>query len=563
MEREEQQQLRRRAEEKLDRKIDHLKDKLDDDSLRLLHELKVHQIELEMQNEELRRVQIELEQARDRYVDLFDSSPVGLLTLDRNGVVLEANRTAGELIGRERDHLLGVPLRVRVEERDKELFAQFLARCGRQPGGDAIELGLQRPEGPALDVRIECQTTGPAERPEHRLALIDITEKKKLEKREIQTQKIESLGVMAGGIAHDFNNLLTAMLGNISLARMFMDHGTPSAEKMEMAERAALRARDLTQRLLTFARGGEPLKKPVAVGELVREAAGLPLRGAPHRLEFDFPPQLWPAAADTGQLGQVVQNLVINAIQAMPGGGEIEIWGRNLELAADNVLGLPPGRYVRIAVRDQGPGIGPEVLEKIFDPYFTTKNEGSGLGLAVSRSIVERHGGRLTVDSAPGRGARFEIYLPAAEAEAPAPAMEAPAAIEPGEGRVLVMDDEEMVREVLAELLHALGYQAVTASDGKEALRLYEEARREGRPFVAVILDLVVPGGMGGEETMQKLQELDPAVKAIVSSGYSDTPVGRDYRRYGFAASLPKPYNLGQLSQVLHELLPAPAEQPG
>ncbi|MEJ2032539.1 MAG: ATP-binding protein [Deltaproteobacteria bacterium] len=523
----EKQQLRRQAEAKLDEKIFGLKEKLDDESMRLLHELKVHQIELEMQNEELHRTELELTQARDRYADLFDSSPVGLLTLDKNGVILEANRTAVELIGRRREHLLGVPFRVRLNDKDKELFARFLVRCSELGGKNTVDLRLQRPDGTVLEVRVDCLACGPAEEPEHRVSIVDLTEKKKLEKREIQAQKLESLGLLAGGIAHDFNNLLTAMLGNISLARMQMTSDSRAADKMARAEKVALRARDLTQRLLTFARGGGPMKKPMAVADLIREVASLPLKGTPHHLDFDFPPDLWPALGDAGQLRQVVQNLVINAIQARPQDGEIEIWGRNAELESDNNLGLPAGRYVRIAVRDQGTGIAPENLEKIFDPYFTTKSESSGLGLAVSRSIIERHGGRLNVASTSGQGALFEILLPAGEKIPPERAAEEPAAIEAGQGRILLMDDEVSVREVTAELLTFLGYEAVMARDGKEALLLYEEARRQGQPFAAVILDLAIPEGMGGVETVTELRKIDSGIKAIVSTGYSKNPAAQ------------------------------------
>jgi CheY-like chemotaxis protein len=315
-----------------------------------------------------------------------------------------------------------------------------------------------------------------------------------------------------------------------------------------------MRARDLTLQLLTFAKGGDPVRKAVVLSEVVREAAEFVLHGSKVRCEFEIEADLWPADVDKGQIGQVVQNVIINGIQAMPDGGKMRVSLGNALVAAGAVADLAAGRYLKLCVTDSGVGIKPELLPHIFDPYFTTKAQGSGLGLATVYSIVKKHLGRIEVESNPALGTTFRIWLPAAHSK---PA----AAVHPSElpmqlsGRVLVMDDEEAIRRSATALLRRVGLEASGVSDGAEALREYSEAQAAGRPFDLVILDLTVPGGMGGQETIEKLRQINPQVRAIVSSGYSRDPVLAQYKAHGFLGMVPKPYDLTELMRVMHAVM--------
>ena len=382
----------------------------------------------------------------------------------------------------------------------------------------------------------------------------DVTEKRKLEDEVAKANKLEDLGLLAGGIAHDFNNLLTAILGNVVLARIETEPDSEVAEILLEAERAAGRARDLTQQLLSFARGGAPVRRALSLAELLSESSSFMLRGSASRCEFTIADGLWPVEVDEGQISQVVQNLVINADEAMPGGGLIRVSAENVELGDGHGLPLPSGPYVRVSVADNGVGIPPEHLSRVFDPYFTTKRKGSGLGLASCYSIIKRHEGHINLQSDQGVGSTFSIYLPAARDAVQAEAMATAAPVK-GDGLVLVMDDEEVVRNVLQRMLIRLGYRVETAADGREAVEMYKRAKAEEHPFDAVIMDLTVPGGMGGLDAMAELVRYDPAVRAVVSSGYSNDPVMSEYRRYGFLRMMSKPYRIEDLGQTLRRLL--------
>ena len=327
-------------------------------------------------------------------------------------------------------------------------------------------------------------------------------------------------------------------------------------KRLSDMERAALRARDLTQQLITFARGGVPVKKAGTLPELIRDAATFVLRGSNVRCHFEFSRELWLAEFDFGQIIQVIQNLVINADQAMPDGGTIEVEGENVTVTDAYHLPLEPGRYVRIAVRDQGCGIPRENLSKIFDPFFTTKANGMGFGLSTAYSILKNHGGYLDVESAEGRGTCFYFFLPALDRPVPI-APEPRKKLYNGRGRVLVMDDDQRIREVYENLLAHLGYTAVVVPDGESALAEYSRARAAAQPFDAVIMDLTVPGAMGGKETVRRLLELDPEAVAIISSGYSNDPVMAEYKRYGFRDVIAKPFTSERLSEVLWKALKA------
>lgn len=391
------------------------------------------------------------------------------------------------------------------------------------------------------------------------LVFRDVTEQRRLALEQEQANRMDALGLLAGGIAHDFNNILCAILGNVALA----SSRAPAADNelhdlLKEVERAALRSRDLTAQLLTFAKGGAPIRKASRLPEIIRESATFALHGAASRCEFEIDDDLWSAEVDAGQISQVIQNLVINAHQAMPGGGAIRVRAENRILGDSGELPLRGGRYVVLAISDEGTGIPHKYLNRIFDPYFTTKQRGSGLGLSTTFSILKQHDGHITVRSVPGRGAVFQAYLPAMDEPAPAPPEAEDRAPGQRRGRVLVMDDEHAIRRMLARQLNAWGLQTDTAADGQEALNLYGSALAESRPYDAVILDLTVPGGMGGRETLQRIRDLDPGVRAIASSGYSNDPILNQPGQYGFAAVAAKPYHPAELRRVLSRVLDAP-----
>ncbi len=379
--------------------------------------------------------------------------------------------------------------------------------------------------------------------------------------------RLESLGVLAGGIAHDFNNMLTVVIGNVSLA--LLDEKVAEAAGMFLQDiaRAAHRARDLTQQLLTFAKGGEPLRRTLNLVESIHGAVEAVAPGPGVQVEVEVPPELWSAAVDRDQVGQTFRNILTNAIEAMPSGGRLRISLDNEAVSLGTPLPLAPGRYVRVTITDSGVGIAPDILPRIFDPYFSTKKTGGGLGLATVYSIVKRHQGHIEVQSAPGRGTTFTLWLPAAEPAPSAPpiAMAAAGAAAPPAppARVLLMDDEETIRLLGTRLLERMGMQAIAVPDGAAAVNEFARARESGHPFDLLILDLTVPGGMGGKDTIAALRQIDARVPAIVSSGYSSDPVMAEYQKYGFQAMVPKPYEVAVLSDTIGRLLgPRPGGAP-
>jgi nitrogen-specific signal transduction histidine kinase/ActR/RegA family two-component response regulator len=384
--------------------------------------------------------------------------------------------------------------------------------------------------------------------------LVDITDRKRAEEELQRAEKLESLGILASGIAHDFNNILLSLCGNTQLAAMEAAPESHMAELLAESLKACTRARGLAQQLLTFARGGAPIKKTASIAELIQDCAKFALHGSNVGCDFEIAEQLWPVDIDEGQISQVIHNLVINADQAMPEGGVIKISAENMVIDSDDGAHHPTledGDYVRISIQDEGIGIPSEHLTKIFDPYFTTKQRGSGLGLASSYSIVKRHDGHLGVQSHAPVGTTFEVYLPASKASVePEESEEAECAA--GNGKILFMDDEEQLRALAGKLLKHLGYRVEGASDGAEAIEAYRKAMASGEPFAAVILDLTVPGGMGGKAAVKELLEIDPDVVAIVSSGYSNDTIMANYRHYGFSGVIAKPYQLEELAEALH-----------
>jgi nitrogen-specific signal transduction histidine kinase/CheY-like chemotaxis protein len=380
----------------------------------------------------------------------------------------------------------------------------------------------------------------------------DITEQKRMEEELLRTQKLESVGLLAGGIAHDFNNILTTILGNTYMAKAEVDPENEIFELLSDMEVASSRAQALTQQLLTFAKGGAPIKEASSIKKVVTESSIFVLRGSKSSCEFSIVEDLWPVDVDVGQISQVIHNVVMNADQAMPDGGKVRIAVENLTIEGKHGLPIKPGGYVRISITDQGLGIDKEDIAKVFDPFFTTKPEGSGLGLATAYSIVKKHDGHMIVKSELGENTTVQIYLPVSERKAREREEDI---VIPGTGKILIMDDEAPLRRMVGRMLKKLGYEPEFAEEGAEAIEMFKTAKETGKPYNAVILDLTVPGGMGGKDTVKKLLEIEPEVKAIVSSGYSDDPVLADFRRYGFKGVLPKPFEPRSLSRVLTQLI--------
>ena len=387
----------------------------------------------------------------------------------------------------------------------------------------------------------------------------EITERKEREKELLKIEQLESLGALAGGIAHDFNNILTGIMGNISFAQMSLDATHRSYKPLAEAEKASVRAGELAHQLLTFARGGEPVKKLLSLLHLVNEAVSLVLSGSNVKGTIEIPNSIHAIEADARQMNQVFHNIIVNATQAMPEGGTLAVSAENVTLYDTNAMTLPAGSYVRLSFADQGCGISDAALKRIFAPYFTTSSTGKGLGLASAHSIVKKHGGHIGVSSVMDKGTAFTILLPSI-GEAYPPDQADPGAQATGShmgGAILVMDDEEVIRDLTMNLLECLGYQATSCENGTEAIAQFEAARGSGIPFSAVIMDLTIPGGMGGREAAQRILAIDPKACLIVSSGYSDDPVMSDYRTYGFSGAIAKPYKMTEFGQLLRSILSA------
>ena len=532
-------------------------------NIQLIHDGEWHLVGAIFDVTELHRAEAALGAEKERLAVTLAAMSDAVISTDASGRVLYANRAAGALLGRDADGLVG---------RHATQVCRFVDEGGR-PVPAPVDEVCERDATVALpsklhvlgeeDRKIAVEgSVAPVHNPGGRvvgvvMVLRDVTERERLEQEIARASKLQSVGLLAGGIAHDFNNLLTVILGNVAVIKQATPGEGEVAACLGEAERAVIRARDLTQQLLTFARGGDPVRSAVQLNETIVEAAGFGVRGSAVRCEFDFAPDLWPADVDRGQIAQVVQNLVLNGVQAMPGGGVIHIRAENVsgETAPANA---PSGNFVCITIVDTGAGIAAENLPRIFDPYFTTKSEGSGLGLATVYSIVKKHRGVIEVDSQPGRGTTFRVFLPAAArgavARSPAPVV-SPQRLR---GRILLMDDEEPIRKVGGRMLSRLGLAVETAPDGATAVEIFRAARDEARPFDVVMVDLTVPGGMGGLEAFRRMREIDPDVRGVVSSGYSNDMVMGDYRAHGFVGMIPKPYRIDDCARILAEVLGLP-----
>ncbi len=664
----------------------------DQETAQQLHELRVHQVELEMQNEELRRTQQELEAARARYFDLYDLAPIGYCTIDKQGLILEANLTAASQLGLDRRALVKQPLTRFILPEDQDVYARlsgqlfvtgppqvcelrlrranstpFWARLAgnlahaadntplcrivisditvhkqmeeallqseakyrtvadfthdwefwRGPGGDFLycspscaritgqpatafvnDPGLLRdlvhPDdlavfdqhclqaedqqlGQELEFRIirtdeaagvrwlsqVCQPVYDAQggfcgtRGSNR----DITERKRMAAEVTKARNLESLGLLTGGIAHDFNNLFQGLFGNLELARMYTAATSKAMPFLEKSQQVQDMAIKLTGQLVSFSTGGIQRPMDIQPASLIQEEVAAILADSGLTAEFALADDLWHIHVDPDQLRQVIKHLVRNAMEAMPdeAAGKIKIMAGNETLAKGHSLhpALAPGQYVRIAIKDQGLGISRENLPRIFDPYFSTKErcsqKGMGLGLALCETIIRKQGGAITVKSQPGKGSTFHVFLPAMVAAA-----QKTAAIitrKARGARILLMDDDLSVVKMLTQFLQISGFRVDSTLDGNAAITAYEQARSAGDPYIMVILDLSIPGGRGGKEVITTLKQIDPAVKAIVSSGYASDPVMTDFADYGFVAACVKPYLLSELKETMARFL--------
>ncbi len=382
----------------------------------------------------------------------------------------------------------------------------------------------------------------------------NVTERRFLEEEMQKRQKLESLGTLAGGIAHDFNNILTVILGNISLAKMLLGPDDRLFGRLGDVENASLKAKELTGRLLTFSKGGSPLKKMSSLERLLQDTAVPALKNTEIKPVFFLQKDLWPVEVDESQIIQVINNIIANAQDAMPRGGTVTLSTENITLDKQTLIPLPEGRYVKVSIADTGMGIEKDKIGNIFDPFYTTKQQGYGLGLATSYSIIKKHGGHITAVSQPGKGTSIIMYLPASPEKHHAGTAETEE-LSMGQGKILFMDDEEFIRDLAKTILNHLGYEVALARDGQEALQAYTREQTTDKPFDAVILDLTIPNGMGGKECIEKLRQIDPRVKAVVSSGYSNDPIMTDPQKYGFKAFIAKPYKIQTLSRVLKTVI--------
>ena len=677
-------EMRRRAEARLQDQQNSQQPKTGEQqseaySQRLLHELEVHQIELEMQNEELSEARDKLEAMLEKYTDLYDFAPVSYFTLDPKGDILEANLAGAGLVGRPRPELIKQPFRFFIDPVSRPAFDSFLKkvferearkecdvillvdgkkhfhvriRANLFESGEACRVavsditehklgkaaaerlaaivkysndaiigedlnsvitiwnhGAEKLFGYTADEMVgtsilrllpadrlgeENQIVGKITRDENvdnfetvrqtkdgRLIEVsvtasairdatgkiigvskmihDITEHKRAEADRLILNKLESTGILAGGIAHDFNNLLTVILLNLELAEMLNPDFKELAQYLEEAKKSALRTRNLTAQLLTFSEGGAPIRRPMPLSGLVQESVRLALSGSKVRSEFSLAEELWPAEVDETQMGQVIRGLALNASEAMPQGGVLSVRAENVVLKASKHPALAAGDYIRVSLADQGLGIPKDVLPKIFDPYFSTKQRGDrkgmGLGLTICHSIVQKHEGAITVESTVGVGTTFDLYLPAAARQLGAEGKAPPPATIPQPGRVLVMDDEAGVREVIGRTLSGMGHEVALAKDGRTAIEVYKTAKLLGRRFDVVVLDLTIREGIGGRETLQELLKIDPRVRAIAMSGYGLDPVMLEPERHGFKGVLTKPFDIEKLHANLSRVM--------
>ena len=506
---------------------------------------------------EHKRVEEALRESEEKFRVLADSTPTAVMVYQGERWVY-ANRAAVAMCGYSENELQGMPFWGFVHPDYQSLIRENgRKRLRGDSTANRFEFKIIAKDGAEKWVDVSGASTTLRGRPSGIISVLDITGRKRAEAELQNMRKLQSVGTLAGGIAHDFNNILTGLFGNIALAKEELAKGRPCRAFLDEAEKSMSRAVRLTKQLLTFAKGGDPVKEDVSLGALAEEVARFDLSGSNVSLDYRPADDLWTAEADKGQIQQVISNLTVNARQAMPEGGHLYVTLENAALPEASVAGLPQGNYVKVIVRDEGTGIDPKHLDRIFDPYFTTKQTGTGLGLATSYSIIGKHGGHIGVESELGKGTAFTLYLPASGR--PQQADTQPSAAEcrlpTRTAKILVMDDDEAISIIAARMLTPCGFSVVSAPGGREALELYKRAMETAEPFDAVIMDLTIPGGIGGKEAIKNFLAIDPHVKAIVSSGYAADPVMANHAEYGFKGVAAKPYTSSELREIVARVL--------
>ncbi len=495
-----------------------------------------------------------LRSSEERLQTIVDQSPMGIILWNTDFEVSQWNRAAEKIFGYSTKEAIGLP----VERLLPESIHPYVDKIWQKliTSHDGIRSHNENINKDGQDILCDWFNTPIYDATGNILGALslveDVTERIRTEKELLKIEKLESTGILAGGIAHDFNNILTAILGNINLS-LFDENLSPKTRTLLVsAEKASIRAKDLTQQLLTFAKGGEPIRESTSLAEIIEDSAAFVLHGGNVSCSYQLPDDLWYAVVDRGQISQVIQNIVLNSRHAMPNGGNIAIACENV-LPNDDPFSLldPANKYVKITIKDNGIGIPTNLLDKIFDPYFSTKQEGSGLGLAITHSIINKHNGHILVTSEHGKGTQFIIYLPATPQSVGQKAVSRNITATSQCRKILVMDDDEAVQTVLEAMLKMLGHQVILAGDGREAIKLFLERRDSAQPIDLVIVDLTIPGGLGGKETLVELHKIDPQIPVIVSSGYSNDPIMASFKEYGFSAAVNKPYVLQELTDAI------------
>lgn len=498
-----------------------------------------------------------LRESEDRFSSMADFLPQTVFETDLYGKLTYVNSMGIEKFGLTKEDLVnGVnALHLFVRE-DADKIRKHMKNILNGGRGNDHSYTALKPDGGTFPVLVY---SSPVMKNEEAIGfrgvVLDISERLQEEERLRRAHNLESLGVLAGGIAHDFNNVLTGIIGNLAMLDMTLDKNSDAHKFVQQCVTAADRTRDLTKQLLTFAKGGAPLREVSRLDSLIHETINLSLHGSNTKPELRLAGELNSVYIDKGQISQVLQNIILNGDQAMPGGGILIVSAKNVCIEKNSALPLEPGNYVEVAITDQGIGMSQAVLEQAFVPYFSTKKSGHGLGLAITYSIIQKHGGYITIDSEPDVGTTFTFYLPASVQKAITDVKQK-SAIPRGSGRILLMDDEEMIHEVLSKMLETLGYEVEDAYDGETALQKYLDAMGTGKPFDMVILDLTIPGAMGGLETMDKILEIDALAKVVISSGYANDEVMTNYADYGFVNVMQKPIALQKLAEVVKNIIP-------
>ncbi|MCF8063196.1 MAG: PAS domain S-box protein [Deltaproteobacteria bacterium] len=520
----------------------------------------------EVEDELLERRETEenLRTSEEKYRLLAETATEMIILCDMDRRIVYINRAGLILGGYQEAEILGKPIHRLLEGAELQQNELLLQAAAPDPHGRELwDASLHCKDGHVLPIEV---IAAPVIKHGFQQGVLltarDISARRSMEEELLRAKKLESIGVLAGGIAHDYNNLLTAMMGYITLAESVLDSNEEAKALLGRARHAAVMAKNLSRKLITFSRGGKPMRKPGQVLPLLENALSFALAGSNVECEFRIPPDLWPVEYDESQMSQAIHNIVINAREAMPQGGTLRVRADNLQIPERNGYPVDPGEWVRITIEDEGVGISEEYLDKIFDPYFTTKEMGAkkglGLGLAISHSVVRNHQGYLFAESEPTRGTAFHLYLPIAKRSGPSRDVSSGTSPErDGTIRVLIMDDEEIVRDITQRMLERTGCEVSLAREGAEAVAMFRRRREEGNPFHVVLLDLTVRGGMSGKEAVRELKAIEPNVKAIVSSGYADDPVLNDFGAYGFTAAVTKPYSMDELRRTIRNVTEA------